>query len=54
MSYEIIETEFMGQTQRHVVIDRGEGSFESFPMDEDNPRYQQWISEGNTPEVIND
>jgi hypothetical protein len=50
MNYEIVETEFMGQTQKHVIIDRGDGSFESFPVDEDNPRYQAWIAEGNTPE----
>ena len=54
MNYKIIEIELYGATTRHVIIDRGDDSFESFPVDENNPRYQQWISEGNTPEVIND
>lgn len=54
MNYEIIEIEFMGQTQEHVIIDRGDGSFESFPVDPENPRYQAFLEqvEGNTPEVI--
>ena len=54
MNYEIVEVESLGGLQSHVIIDRGDGSFESFPVDENNPRYQQWIEAGNTPEVIND
>jgi hypothetical protein len=54
MAYTIIETEFMGAAQKHVIVDRGDGFFESFPVNEDNPRYQQWLAEGNTPEVINE
>jgi len=56
MNYKIIEIEFMGEVQQHVVIDRGNGSFESFPVDEENPRYQQFLEqiEGNEPEVIDD
>lgn len=45
MKYEIIETEFMGNVQEHVVIDREDGSFESFPVDESNPRYQQFLQQ---------
>ena len=45
MIYEIIETEFMGDAQEHVIIDREDGSFESFPVDENNPRYQQFKAE---------
>jgi hypothetical protein len=52
MIYKIIETEFYGQTQKHVIIDRGDGSFESFPADDDNPRYQQWLAEGNSIEDV--
>lgn len=53
MNYTIIEVESLGGTQSHVIIDRGDGSFESFPVDENNPRYQQWLADGNTPEEIN-
>ena len=52
MNYEIIEAEFMGEITRHVVIDRGDGSCESFLVEDENPRYQQWVAEGNEPEVI--
>lgn len=44
MDYQIIETEFMGQLQQHVVIDHGDNTFESFPVDEDNPRYMRWLN----------
>jgi hypothetical protein len=53
MDYKIISVELYGIVQRHVIIDRGEGSFESFPVDETNPRYQQWVADGNTPEPWN-
>lgn len=53
MNYRIIETESLGGVRRHIIIDRGDGSFESFPVDENNPRYQQWLAEGNTPELWN-
>jgi hypothetical protein len=52
MNYTIIETESMGVAQKHVMIDRGDGSFESFPADDDNPRYQQWLAEGNSIEDV--
>lgn len=48
MNYQIIEIEYFGETQRHVIVDLGDGLFESFPVDENNPRYQQWLLEGNT------
>ena len=51
MNHKIVESEFMGEITRHVVIDRGDGSFESFPVDEENPRFQAWVAEGNTVEV---
>ena len=39
MNYKEIETEFMGTTQKHIIIDNGDGSFKSFPADESNPEY---------------
>jgi hypothetical protein len=39
MKYEEIETKFMGQTQKHILIDNEDGSFKSFPADESNPEY---------------
>jgi hypothetical protein len=39
MKYEEIETEFMGITQKHIIIDNGDGSFKSFPANESNPEY---------------
>jgi hypothetical protein len=48
MNYEIITVELMGETYEHVQIDRGDGSFESFPVDEKNPRYIQFLAEQET------
>jgi hypothetical protein len=39
MKYEEIENQFMGQTQKHIIIDNEDGSFKSFPADETNPEY---------------
>jgi hypothetical protein len=39
MNYEEIENTFMGITQKHIIIDNGDGSFKSFPADESNPEY---------------
>jgi hypothetical protein len=39
MNYKEIKTEFMGITQKHIIIDNGDGSFKSFPADENNPEY---------------
>ena len=43
MKYEEIETEFMGVTQKHIIIDNGDGSFKSFPADELNPEYVAFL-----------
>jgi hypothetical protein len=43
MNYQEIETEFMGQTQKHIIIDNGDGSFKSFPADESNPEYVAFL-----------
>ena len=42
----------VGNDQHHVIRDDSNGSYTSFPADETNPNYQQylaWLSEGNTP-----
>jgi hypothetical protein len=44
MKYEEIETEFMGITQKHIVIDKEDGSFKSFPADESNPEYVAFLA----------
>lgn len=44
MNYEIITIESMFGPQEHVSITREDGSIESFPVDENNPRYQQFIA----------
>ena len=45
MKYEEIEIEFMGQTQKHIVIDNGDGSFKSFPADKENPEYAAFLAQ---------
>lgn len=50
MPHQIIEVETSTGLQQHVVIDRGDGSFESFPVDPENPRYQQFL-EQTTPKT---
>lgn len=53
MTYQIVETQYMGKIYQSVIVDLGNNSFETFPVDENNPRYQQWLAEGNTPEPWN-
>lgn len=47
MKYKIIKIEVPIQNapQEHVVIEREDGSFETFPVDESNPRYIQFLEE---------
>jgi len=45
MKYEEIETEFMGVTQKHIIIDNEDGSFKSFPADESNPEYIAFLAQ---------
>jgi hypothetical protein len=44
MEYKEVETEFMGITQKHIIIDNGDGSFKSFPVDENNPEYIAFLA----------
>lgn len=43
MKYETIAVEFMGETQEYIMLDKGNDEFESFPVDSENPRYQQFL-----------
>lgn len=45
MNYEIISIETPESVREHVIIAREDGSFESFPVDETNPRYIQFLEE---------
>ena len=51
MTYKTITTEGVnGVTQQHIIIDNGDGSFTSFPVDNTNQTYVAWVAESNTPE----
>lgn len=51
MNYEIITVEQNGESFNHVVITREDNSQESFPVDENNSRYQQFLidTDGGLP-----
>jgi hypothetical protein len=53
MNYKEIEVESMGETQKHIIIDNGDGSFKSFPADESNPEYVAFLEalEGKQPNL---
>lgn len=50
MEYQIVEIESVIGIEKHIIITHDD-SFESFPVDESNPRYQQFVLEtsGETP-----
>jgi hypothetical protein len=51
MTYKKITTESVdGVTQEHIIIDNGDGSFTSFPVDKTNQEYLVWVAEDNTPQ----
>jgi hypothetical protein len=57
MNYKEIEVESLEGTQKHIIIDNGDGSFKSFPADESNPEYVAFLEalegkEPNLPEVL--
>jgi hypothetical protein len=50
--YKIIKVIHNNVEQTHIVQDRGNNEFTSFPADESNPNYQaylKWVSEGGVP-----
>jgi len=53
MKYEEIEIETLGTTQKHIIIDNGDGSFKSFPADPENPEYVRFLEalEATEPEA---
>jgi hypothetical protein len=51
MNYEEIEVESMAGTQKHILIDNGDGSFKSFPADESNPEYVAFLEALEEPET---
>jgi hypothetical protein len=38
-----ITVEYLGISQKHIIIDNGDGSFKSFPADESNPEYVAFL-----------
>jgi hypothetical protein len=44
MNYQEIEIETLGGKQKHIIIDLGDGSFKSFPADENNPEYLAFLA----------
>jgi hypothetical protein len=45
MNYKEIETTHMGVTQKHIIIENEDGSFKSFPADENNPEYVAFLAQ---------
>ena len=44
MTYKEVEIEFRGELQKHIVIEHDDGSFTTFPANEDNPHYQAYLA----------
>ena len=44
MNYEEIEIESLDGTQKHIIIDLGDGAFKSFPADESNPEFVAFLA----------
>ena len=45
MNYERITVESLEGSQEHIIIEREDGSFESFPVDKTNSRYVQFLAQ---------
>ena len=45
MNYKEIEVESFGQITKHIIIERDDGSFVSFPADPENPNYIQFLKD---------
>ena len=53
MFYYFDITDYMGNTQRHIMQRLDDGGVRSFPLTDDNPNteaYLAWVAEGNTAE----
>jgi hypothetical protein len=44
MKYEEIEVETFTGTQKHIIVDNGDGSFKSFPAEETNSEYVAFLA----------
>jgi hypothetical protein len=48
-----VDNGFEPTKTKHILVDKGNGEFSSFPADVNNPNYQEyleWVNAGNTPE----
>ena len=47
MKYEEVEitNPLNDSVQKHIIIDNGDGSFKSFPADEENPEYVAFLAQ---------
>jgi hypothetical protein len=51
--YKLLTVKGMFDEEQHIIRNDGNSSFTSFPVDESNRDYQEylkWVAEGNTPE----
>jgi hypothetical protein len=59
MNYQEIEIDNLSGVQKHIIIELGDGSFKSFPADENNPEYMAWLNPETTfvpdiPKVVDE
>jgi len=45
MKYQEIEIQSAGGPQKHIIIDNEDGSFTSFPADNENPNYIAFLAQ---------
>jgi hypothetical protein len=43
MNYQEVTREDAFGTEKHIIIDNGDGSFKSFPADPENPEYVRFL-----------
>lgn len=48
MEYQEVEVTLKDETQKHIIIENGDGSFKSFPADESNPEYVAFLAQLET------
>jgi hypothetical protein len=51
MDYKEIELDGVTGKEKHIIIALGDGSFKSFPADENNPEYVAWLKEQTPPKT---